>query len=332
MVSVGIAGVALMGCMSRPEPGKVLPAPPPPPAYPAATAVPIDPALRAAAQKELAEASHAADPFVRAHAIEAAREVMGGVGSAASLDQGIILRGLTDREPVVRFAALMAAGELRVKDARGPALSLANDADVNVRVAARFCLHRLGDTRLSHDLEKTVRDMDPHLRCNTVVALGRLGEPSALKVLRATRKDPDAIVRLQVAEAMWRLGDEDGLNTLVGYTISRYPDDRMVSLLALAGPRDSRVSGHLYGSLTTEWAEVNLVAARGLGMLGSDAGYGVAMTNVKSTDPRLRHLAALALGAIGRSDAQPMLADLLKDAEPDVRLAAATALLELKRS
>jgi HEAT repeat protein len=76
---------------------------------------------------------------------------------------------------------------------------------------------------------------------------------------------------------------------------------------------------------------VSLVAARAMGMLGSGAGYGVAMKGAKSVDPRQRHLAALAFGAIGRADAQPFLAPLLKDPESDVRLAAATAILQLGR-
>ena len=40
-------------------------------------------------------------------------------------------------------------------------------------------------------------------------------------------------------------------------------------------------------------------------------------------------LAALALGDIGRNDAQGTLAQLLKDQNQDVRIAAATAILEL---
>ena len=37
-----------------------------------------------------------------------------------------------------------------------------------------------------------------------------------------------------------------------------------------------------------------------------------------------------ALGAIGRADAQETLATLLKDPDPDVRLAAASAILQLR--
>ena len=41
-------------------------------------------------------------------------------------------------------------------------------------------------------------------------------------------------------------------------------------------------------------------------------------------------LAALAFGAIGRTDAQDELAQLLRDKDHDVRLAAATSLLMMR--
>ena len=88
--------------------------------------------------------------------------------------------------------------------------------------------------------------------------------------------------------------------------------------------------GHVRQELAHDFPEVALVAARAMGMLGSDAGYAIAQQGGKSADPRQRLLAALAFGAIGRLDAQPILAGLLKDAEPAVRVAAATAVLELQ--
>jgi hypothetical protein len=60
-----------------------------------------------------------------------------------------------------------------------------------------------------------------------------------------------------------------------------------------------------------------------------DLGYDIAKKGAGSSEPKLRVLAALALGAIGRTDAQPTLAALLKDADPDVRVAAATAILQV---
>jgi HEAT repeat protein len=237
---------------------------------------------------------------------------------------------LSDREPVVRFAAAMASGELRLDGARDGLLRLVDDPDESVRIAARFALHRIGDTTRTHDLEQTARSTEPRTRADTALVLGLLGEPTAKSWLHVLRRDPNAAVRLQANEGLWRLGDEQGLNTLIAGTLSKYPDDQMISLLALAAPRDRRVIEHVRACLTTDYTEVNLVAARAMGMLGSDEGYTIATRALKSTDPRQRLLAALALGAIGRADAQDELAPLLKDADQSVRTAAATALLQLK--
>jgi HEAT repeat protein len=119
------------------------------------------------------------------------------------------------------------------------------------------------------------------------------------------------------------------LDDLVAGTISAYPDDQMIALLAIAGPHDTRSLGHVEAQLIADYPEVALVAARAAGILGSDRGYGVALIGAKSIDPRQRLLAALAFGDIGRTDAQPVLAGLLTDSETDVRLAAAGALLQI---
>jgi HEAT repeat protein len=242
-----------------------------------------------------------------------------------------ITRGLDDPQPVVRFAAAMAAGELRQADVHDRLRQLAlEDKDAGVQIAARFALHRLGDTSLSRDLERTARSASPRTRADTALVLGLLGERSALNVLRAMRNDPDVAVRLQVAEAMWRLGDEDAIEPLVGGTVSQFPDDQMTALMGLAAAGDRRVIEHLRGALTSDYDAISLVAARGMGRLGSDEGYGVALRGAKSKDEKQRLLAALAFGAIGRPDAQDELATLLRDPDANVRLAAASAMLQLK--
>ena len=53
---------------------------------------------------------------------------------------------------------------------------------------------------------------------------------------------------------------------------------------------------------------------------------------VNATDARQRAMAALALGEIGRLDAQPHIRPLLDDADAYVRLSAATAMLKLAES
>jgi HEAT repeat protein len=283
----------------------------------------VNPQLQTEARDVLALAAQSKDPFVRAHAIEAVADAK----DKAQYD--LVLKGLHDSEAAVQFAALMATGDLQLGQGEAQALELAGSTNRHVRVAAIYALHRLGDAHLSHELETLSQDYDPNIRADVAVVLGKIGNKSALRILRPMMMDPKPAVRLQVGEAMWRLGSDEGLKTLVGFSVSAFPDDRMVALLALADPGDQRVREHVRGALVSEYPELSLVAARAMGMLQSDEGYGVAMIGVKSQDARQRQLAALAFGAIGRTDAQPMLAPLLGDANNDTRVAAAAALLEI---
>ena len=321
-------GLSLAGCslfdQPKPKEGAKLTQPRKlPPSYPPRKDVPADLVLRNKARQLLLADAKSTDPFTRAHAIEAIKIAIPSEAPAVALNN------LADNAPLVRFASLMTAGELRLADARGPALQMVAGREKNLQVASIFVLHRLGDTRFSHLLEKTALDDDRRVRANTALVLGQLNEPSASKILKRMLQDLDPVVRLQAAEAMWRLHNQDALETLVSATISRYPDDQMIAAIALAAPRDPRVTEHLRGMLTTNYPEVNLVAARAMGQLGSDEGYGVATKALENEDPRQRHLAALALGAIGRLDSQSSLAPLLDDKQDDVRLAAATAILQL---
>ncbi len=46
-------------------------------------------------------------------------------------------------------------------------------------------------------------------------------------------------------------GDEAGLKELVGFTASRYVDDQMYALVALAARRDQKLRDHITGYLTS---------------------------------------------------------------------------------
>jgi len=295
-----------------------------PPSYPAPQKMPINAALADSARSELIQDQNAQDAFLRAHAIEAWKEI--GDKDAATV-AGV--KGLLDPAAVVRFAACMTLGEVRAVKTHDQVFKLIDDKDRNVQVAVRYAQHRMGDRRHSHDLEKFAMDWDKSVRANTVMVLGLLNEPSALKILKHMTGDKSAAVVMQVAEARWRLGDIDGLADLISGSVSQHPDEQISAYLAMAGPRDQRVIEHVRGGLTGEYAEVKLAAARAMGMLGSDEGYGIAMHSVKAADPRQRALTALAFGSIGRSDAQPYLSELLKDKDDEVRLAAATGILQL---
>lgn len=314
------------------ESGQVIPRRRIPPVPPRVD-TPIDPELRARAKELLV--AFASDPLseLRANAIEAATRTLGEEA------RPLALRGLSDDIVPVRFAAAVACGDLKYYETKQKLFKLAYEADPNVRLAARYALHKLGDTTLSQELvDPGLRDDRIKVRSNAVLLLGLLGEPSAITPLRKLLRDPAPAVRLQTTEALWRLGDDDVLEDLVGRTVSKFADDQVVAVYALSQRKNMSseqrrgVSEQIRGFLVANFAEVELAAARGLGVLGSDAGYGVAMLYVGAAEPRQRALAALAFGDIGRSDAQPVLQKILFDRKerPEVRLAAATSILKLK--
>jgi HEAT repeat protein len=296
-----------------------------PPAVPDRKAIPIDNELRQRARDTIDRFSTHAYPVFRSNAIEAASNTLGADGARA-----IVIRGLSDENPGVRFAACIATGDLRYADAAPVLEKLAWDPDASVRLASRYALHKLGDHRLSQQMLLGLQDDRVPVRANTVLLLGMLGEKSAVTPLRRVIRDPSTSVRLQTYEALWKLGDKSVVDDMVILTLSKFPDEQIVAVLALGQSRDTSLGKHVYGLLVDEYPEVELAAARALGMLGSDEGLGVAIKYADSKESRQRGLAALAMGDIGRSDSQPALAKLLIDPEPSVQLAAATAVLKLR--
>lgn len=296
------------------------------PSVPQRVDTPIDAQAQARARQVLADAFTSRDPVVRAQSLEA---------SVRTRDPQLPDRvrvALRDPESIVRFAGALAAGDAQLRESYALLLQRVNDLDEGVQVATRYALHQLGDRRFSQQIVALTRASRPSVRANAATVLGRLGEPSALLVLRPMLADLDSSVRLQAAEAIWRLNDRLGLETLLAGAISPFSDEQTFCTLALAQPRRFEVREYLLGRLApdrdnAQLVEVQLAAARGLGMISSDAGYGVAMGQLSSPDPRRRVMAALALGDIGRTDAQPGLIPLLNDDNAEVRLAAATALL-----
>lgn len=304
------------------------------PWYPRAVKTAIDPALQQAARAEIKTALDSNDDVIRAHALETLADLQMTDWSSE------IVELLGDRSSLVRKAAAYAAGQLRVASARDRLPELL-DAEASAtpqevvtakqeRLAAIFALHQLGITTYSHEFEQSAVDPRPMIRRDTAFILGLIGNKSAIPMLHfMLHNDNNVDVRLEAAEALWRMGDEQGETALVEGTVSQYPDDKMICILALAEPRDQQVLGNIEGFFNDDYPEVRLVSARAAGMLGEDLGYGIAMRGAASQDPRQRLLAALAFGDIDRSDAQPRLKKLLLDSDPDVQIAAAKALLEI---
>ena len=285
-------------------------------------------------------------PVVRCQAIEALRR--------AAPEEGLpwIRSALHDEAAGVRFAACVALGELRDGGSRTRFENLLSDPNPSVQLAAVFALHRLGDTRQSSQLaEALLYDRDSGVRRNAVLLLGLLGEPGAVKLLARVMEDSDEGLRLQALESMARLGSPQACEQLLFHAHSGLGARETFAVNALAETQDRRFFDLYQERLRrARHPETRMAAARALGLLGDPAGLAEARRLLvfdrpdrsaavaKDDSPevqivRVRQLAALALGAIGRSDALPDLARAIHEPyDPRVELAGALAVLQILRS
>src|ERR1044071_6031958 len=110
-LALGIAGCGA-GAAGKQQETPRLPKPAPIPAPPPKVKMEVPAALRDAAKQELAAALRSHDEAVRSHAVEGLKD---SLGTEARAD---LLKALLDPEAIVRFAASMSCGELRIEQAR----------------------------------------------------------------------------------------------------------------------------------------------------------------------------------------------------------------------
>ncbi len=247
---------------------------------------------------------------------------------------------LNHESPLVRFAAAVALGETRDTGALEQLSRLRVDSDPRVRLAAAFALARAGRSGAVHDLMSALRDSpDAMLRADAAYLIGRLGEPRAIPWLeRALKHETADRVRVHIFAAMAALGDRTAVESVISYSFVD-TEARVLALQSLVELRTPDARGYLLDRLRDEFLETRLIAARGLGAIGSSEGFELAMENLDATfndpeDPnrtfRVRSLAALALGAIGDERALPAL-QKLAETESDARtqVAASYAILQI---
>lgn len=275
---------------------------------------------------------------VRCHAMEALAQLEERSAGAE------FRAGAQASEPLVRFAGLVSGGQIRDTGI----LPLARDAmrhtDVRVRLGGAFAAVRLGDQNAARVLTSTLLDHpDANLRSDAAWLLGKLGEPKARRWLElALSREQSHRVRVHIFAAQAALGDAAAIDALTTYT-QVDAEARVLALQSLAELKQARTRSVLEYRLgpDEQFTEMRLIAARGLGWLGSSAGYDLARRNLTAEfndrdDPnrthRIRSLSALALGAIGDSRALPLLRQLAEtDTDERTQVAAALAIVQICR-
>lgn len=311
-------------------------------AQPRMTDVSVNPVTLKRRALECLEAAvgYEPNPAVRVEAVEAL--------ASSGCGEGLpwIRSALLDEHPAVRFAACVAVGRLGDTVAVGGVRRCLDDEDASVRVAALFALHRLGHSEGTGRIPTyLLNHEDVAVRRNAALVLSWLDEPSAVRVLARAMRDRDAGVRQHALEAMARYGNREARQELTFMTNAGIGSEEVFAIGALAQTGDPVYLETLrYKLATATHLETRLAAARGLGRLGSDEGFDVALRALGTARPltddpndppagqvlRVRQMAAAAFGAIGRIKALPRLRQVMEDpSDPRVQVSAARAILEI---
>jgi len=296
--------------------------------------------LHMRALDELLAAADANNPLLLANAIEAMQPYPQGIVP-------VVRRGLMHENRGVRFTAAMVAGRLELRDVSDLLQPLLHDEHDSVRAAALYAKHRLGGTVDLTPLAAMLRSNSAEVKANAAYVLGELGESSAAPMLnqslgRGLSRESAIrarIVDLQIAEAMIKLGDEEHLP---GVRAALFAPVEQAELIAFAcqicgNVRDRVVLPDLHNlALRTGERqmppEVRMSAAMALAKMDALSREPWTVPQAYCDDDRatLRAQAAITLGEMGRYASLPLLAALLEDEDPLVRVAAAGGILRIR--
>ncbi len=273
--------------------------------------------------------------LIKSHAIEAVATT--GRGELIPMVTGL----LKSDSVLVRFTAAIAIGDMKYSPGEFAVRRLLDDADENARIAAAFAMTKIGRKNFDSMIRNAVKSKDQTIRANAVMLLGKLANAKDLDLLYWALHDPDSSrkIRLQAIEAIAMLGDEKIYNKILSLSISKYADDKVMSIMAMGALGTEDTKNRLITMLDDEVPEVRLCAARQLGGLGNPTGQIEVLEYFKEISPGLDSirrneanvLAAMAIGQIGTRELVKYLPGLLKSRSKKVQLSASQAVLLLTR-
>ncbi|GBC98349.1 hypothetical protein HRbin17_00851 [bacterium HR17] len=270
-----------------------------------------------------------------------------------------LIKGLSDVDPEVRTACAYALGNMKAKTAASQLRKIMEDGkeEMPVRVAAAVALGQIGDMAGVRFLIDQLKSTDEKVRAAAVDALRTIGKPAARLLMQAARGD-DPLQRWGALAALGETGDPRVAPVLLRALRDQSPDVRAVAAAALGKLRYRQAAPQLVRALGDPNERVQAHAEWALERLGDDAlpalqkgaersslrwrifrlmgrlktrrAVSTLLEGLKDPNPRVRAMAAWALGEIGDRRAIAALQAALSDNSADVRREAALALGKLK--
>jgi len=266
---------------------------------------------------------------IRTHAIEVAAET----GQKETL--GTITKLTTDSIVPVRFAAVVALGDMKCGKCEQTIRKSLNDPDVNVRIAASYSLVKLGKKDYVAQLLAATKSTDQTVRANAALLIGKLDNPDHIPLLYEVMTAQDSVtkVRMQAVESIARLGDERMYRSkLWALQISKFADDRVMGIRGMGALNSQESREAIQTMLQDDIVEVRLAAAEQLARLGDFSGEEEVWTYFQGT-PDLNKadiangMAVMAIGHLQTDRLNAYLGQALNSQNPYIQLLAAQSVL-----
>ena len=174
----------------------------------------------------------------------------------------------------VRFAAIMAVGDMKYSKSKKSLYKLIEVADASSKLAAAYALARLSDKRKIPLIQRGLFSDDPQICANAAMLLGKLGDKDNIEVLYRVLADSKVSqpVAHQVAEALASSGDKKIYDNIWTMLISKNVDDRIDGISAMGKFNGSQAIKAIQTMLYDEELEIRLFAAMELAKLGDSSG------------------------------------------------------------
>ncbi len=222
------------------------------------------------------------------------------------------LKRLKDPAPAVRREAVEKLGALHDVRATGPLIACLQDPDPAVRTAAVSVLGEWHELLAVQPICDRLQDPDIGVRRVAAAALAGLHDPRSVEPLLHCLTADDAELRRAAATALGQIGDARAVEPLMICLQDKDPATVTVALVALGALHDARAVAAIIPCLGNSDETVRRKAVDILCQLGAPAVEPL-LASLTAPKPRVRALAAEALGRLGDARAVDPLVALLKD-------------------
>jgi HEAT repeat protein len=248
---------------------------------------------------------------------------LGRIGDSAATTG--LIEVLSDESLAIDAAnALAQIGDPKAVDGL---LDLIGDEDASTRQAVVSALNSVIPPSMSERIIPLLHDSDPNVRESAVKIAGYFGYRDAASALVELSRDPNERVRCAVIEHLPFVEDERVLDVLARAIKEETPSVRAAAARALGNMDASEAVRELIDGLSDEDVWVRYFSARALGRRRSEESVDALAKVIEKEKFNHVRIAALdSLGQIGGPRIAGIVAELVRDDDPEVVHAAKAAL------